>query len=278
MAEPSLQAEAQRALAFGEQRFLAGDIAGAKQWAGYANYLAPGLPATGQALVAYDVHSAAADADDWHAVLCLPPPHHQQLDITHDVIKRQHRRLCLLVHPDKNPSAAADGAFKLVQAAYNALSSTTYLPPDRSWSWEEEPIRFWQDAPDDVTPPPEAPKQPPIARPTPCSSASPPPADPDADGVTPAPGHEQTPSPTAGSGHGHTALLEEAPPGSRSPPCRAAPTPAGTPERPPHGQSCPLLPYCLFCRSYEGGQRGDDFFLFPCMGFSFSNRDQWTTN
>ena len=35
-------------------------------------------------------------------------------------IKWQHRRpLCLAVHPDKNPSAAADGAFKVVQAAYD---------------------------------------------------------------------------------------------------------------------------------------------------------------
>ncbi|CAD6213347.1 unnamed protein product [Miscanthus lutarioriparius] len=41
--------------------------------------------------------------------------------LTHDDIKKQHRRLCLLVHPDKNPSAAADGAFKLIQAAWHAL-------------------------------------------------------------------------------------------------------------------------------------------------------------
>jgi len=58
----------------------------------------------------------AADPD-LYAVLDLNPGG----GVTHDDIKKQHRRLCLLVHPDKNPCAAADGAFMLVQAASHAL-------------------------------------------------------------------------------------------------------------------------------------------------------------
>lgn len=68
-----------------EQRFLAGDIAAR------------------QAMRAARAQPRAA-----------PPTGHR------NGIKWQHRRpLCLAVHPDKNPSAAADGAFKVVQAAYD---------------------------------------------------------------------------------------------------------------------------------------------------------------
>ncbi|CAN6358412.1 unnamed protein product [Urochloa humidicola] len=170
MAEPDLEAQAQRALAFAEQRFLAGDVAGARHHARRALDLAPGLPGAEQALVAYDVHAAAAAGaslglgalPSWYAVLFLPMPHHPLLQpsggvVTHDDVKRQHRRLCLLVHPDKNTSAAADGAFKLVQAAYAALLPIHPPPPPR----DEERIHFWQEAKHDEIAPPRPQRQPP---------------------------------------------------------------------------------------------------------------------
>jgi hypothetical protein len=226
-----LEAQAQRAMAFAEQCFLAGDIAGARRCAQYALHTAPGLPGAEQALVAYDVHAAAAarggssTAPDWYAVLGLPRPQRLQLPdvldaVTRDAIKAQHRRLCLLVHPDKNLSAAADGAFKLVQVAYDALSATPRPAATDRPAWEEELFCFWQTADDDMTPPAAAPKQAPIVRPKPRQAAPP-----------PAP--EQI-------------LLLPAP---RQPPVYRSPPP-----RP----SCPLSPYCLFCRLHTaaGAQEG----------------------
>jgi len=111
--------QARRAQALAEKCFLAGNVHGARQWMQSAARLAPGLPGAARVAAAYDVHAAAARGppECWYAVLGLRQP------VTHDDVKRQHRRLCLLVHPDKNPCAAADGAFKLVHAAWEALSA-----------------------------------------------------------------------------------------------------------------------------------------------------------
>ncbi|CAN6292894.1 unnamed protein product [Urochloa humidicola] len=131
---------ARKAQALAEKCFLAGNVHGARQWMQSAVRLAPELPGTAQIVAAYDVHAAAAGRrapDCWYAVLGL----HQQPGggggVTHDDVKRQHRRLCLLVHPDKNPCSAADGAFKLVQAAWDALSARhppgAAAPPPPPW-------------------------------------------------------------------------------------------------------------------------------------------------
>ncbi|PUZ38214.1 hypothetical protein GQ55_9G178800 [Panicum hallii var. hallii] len=123
----SKEEQARRAQALAEKCFLAGNVHGARQWMQSAARLAPGLPGTARVAAAYDVHAAAAAArggpDCWYAVLGLRPSGGGGPRVTHDDVKRQHRRLCLLVHPDKNPCAAADGAFKLVQAAWQALSA-----------------------------------------------------------------------------------------------------------------------------------------------------------
>ncbi|CAN6298743.1 unnamed protein product [Urochloa humidicola] len=130
MAESSKEEQARnfrKALALAEKCFLAGNVPAARQWIQSAARLAPCLPGVAQAAAAYDVHAAAAARRpvDWYAVLGLTTqPRSSAGDVlVHDDVKRQHRRLCLLVHPDKNPSAAADGAFKFVQAAWEALSA-----------------------------------------------------------------------------------------------------------------------------------------------------------
>ncbi|EER93918.1 hypothetical protein BDA96_01G199700 [Sorghum bicolor] len=122
MADSSVEKEkeeqARKAHALAEKCFLAGNVSAARQWMQSAVRLAPDLPGTPQIVAAYDVHAAAARSTrNWYAVLDLKPGR----SLTHDDIKKQYRRLCLLVHPDKNPSAAADGAFKLIQAAWDAL-------------------------------------------------------------------------------------------------------------------------------------------------------------
>nr|CAD1829396.1 unnamed protein product [Ananas comosus var. bracteatus] len=62
---------------------------------------------------------APVGGTDWHAVLDVPPT------AGTDAIKKKFKRLCLLTHPDKNPSVAADGAFKLVVRAWDAISSSS---------------------------------------------------------------------------------------------------------------------------------------------------------
>ena len=112
-----------------EALFLAGDVRAAHLMAQRAQTLSPALPGVASALAAYAVHAAAANRGgrpDWRAVLGLGRAR-EPLDAglsEHDVIRRQFRRMSLLVHPDKNPSAAAEGAFKLLRQACDTLSAT----------------------------------------------------------------------------------------------------------------------------------------------------------
>ncbi|CAD6205623.1 unnamed protein product [Miscanthus lutarioriparius] len=134
--EEEKEEQARKAHALAEKCFLAGNVLAARQWMQSAVRLAPDLPGTPQIVAAYDVHAAAARSSptDWYAVLGLNPGGG---GVTHDDIRKQHRRLCLLVHPDKNPCAAADAAFMLVQAASHALLAkhpppgTAAPPPQR---------------------------------------------------------------------------------------------------------------------------------------------------
>lgn len=153
---PSKEEMARKARIKAEESFLAGNVYGAKQWVQSAVRLAPDLAGNAQAAAAYNVHAAAARTPpDWYAVLELPDP--RSAGITHDAVKRQHRKLCLLVHPDKNASKAAGSAFKLVQDAFDALSARH--PPSAS---APAPPPVWPARPPD--PPPSKP-QPPRPRP-----------------------------------------------------------------------------------------------------------------
>ena len=105
MAEANRE-EAERACRRAEEHFLAGNVAGARRLAGKAQRLFPSLPGVANAVAAYAVH---ASAPDWHAVLGVDRP------ASAVAVKRQFRRLSLLVHPDKNRSPAAEGAFKLLR-------------------------------------------------------------------------------------------------------------------------------------------------------------------
>ncbi|KAL6661920.1 hypothetical protein ACP70R_001304 [Stipagrostis hirtigluma subsp. patula] len=199
---------ARKARALAEKSFLAGNVYGAQQWMQSAAKLAPNLHGNAQAAAAYDVHAAArrrhGGAPDWYAVLGLPHPASGAV-LTHDAIKRQHRSLCLLVHPDKNPSAAADGAFKLVQAAWDALS--TRHPPAGTGAAAPAPPPTRAPAP-----PPRPPDPQPQPRPRPQVVQMPRRAAPPTAGYTytraaqpergrhapPPPPSRRSPSPTAG--------------------------------------------------------------------------------
>ncbi|CAL4917617.1 unnamed protein product [Urochloa decumbens] len=168
MAESSKEEQARRAQALAEKCFLAGNVSAARHWMLSAARLAPALPGVAQAAAAYDVHAAAARGRpvDWYAVLGLPQPRSSSggagaVVLAHDDIKRQHRRLCLLVHPDKNPSAAADGAFKLVHAAWEALSARHPTSDDDTAAAAAAPTQPAR------RPPPRPPDPPPRRTPAP---------------------------------------------------------------------------------------------------------------
>ncbi|GJM97187.1 hypothetical protein PR202_ga14094 [Eleusine coracana subsp. coracana] len=67
---------------------------------------------------------------------------------THEEIKKQYRRLCLVLHPDKNRSAAAEGAFKLIHQAWEHLSAHHKPggPPLPCTTEPDEPDNFWWSA------------------------------------------------------------------------------------------------------------------------------------
>ncbi|XP_066311671.1 uncharacterized protein [Miscanthus floridulus] len=114
--------EAEKAFRSAEERFLVDDLDGALRVVRNAKRHLASLPALESALAAYEVHAAARGGRNcWYAVLGVGQP--EPVTHDHDAIKKRYRRLCLVLHPDKNRSAAADGAFKLLQRAWEVLSA-----------------------------------------------------------------------------------------------------------------------------------------------------------
>ncbi|CAJ1976187.1 unnamed protein product [Sphenostylis stenocarpa] len=114
--------EAVRARQMAEARMQRGEFVEALRFAAKAKKLYADVENITQILTVCEVHNAAhkklsASADmDWYAIL--------QIEKLADeaVIKKQYRRLALLLHPDKNKFAGAEAAFKLIGQANGVLS------------------------------------------------------------------------------------------------------------------------------------------------------------
>eukprot|EP00250_Pteridium_aquilinum_P024310 c2888_g1_i1 orf=876-2162(+) len=113
--------EALRSLRLAEQKFLQLDLIGAKKFALKAQYLFPDLEGLPQLMSMLDVHIVAQQKVDgvevnWYRIL--------QTDATADeaTIRKQYRKLALILHPDKNKAIGAEGAFKLISEAWRVLS------------------------------------------------------------------------------------------------------------------------------------------------------------
>ncbi|KAJ4708916.1 DnaJ [Melia azedarach] len=78
----------------------------------------PHLPNIEEYFTAYKVHELAAKKSTWYELLAITDP-----EVDTSIIRRQYKRLALMLHPDKNPSVAADGAFKLIQSALDVLTN-----------------------------------------------------------------------------------------------------------------------------------------------------------
>lgn len=113
--------EAIRALDIAEKKMQNNDFTGALKIAKKAQRLFPQLENISQLLTVCEVHCSAENKIggselDWYGIL--------QVEQTVDVltIKKQYRKLALLLHPDKNKFAGAEAAFKLIGEANRVLT------------------------------------------------------------------------------------------------------------------------------------------------------------
>ncbi|KDP29917.1 hypothetical protein JCGZ_18486 [Jatropha curcas] len=114
--------EALRAKEIAEKRFFEKDFAGAKNYALKAKSLCPGLEGISQMVATFEVYIASEvkcnGEIDYYSVLGLKP------SADRDAVKKQYRKMAVLLHPDKNKTVGADGAFKLVSEAWTMLSDS----------------------------------------------------------------------------------------------------------------------------------------------------------
>ncbi|CAK8544717.1 unnamed protein product [Lathyrus sativus] len=113
--------EALRAKEIAENKLQTGDFAGALKFASKARQLFPDTQNITQIITICEVHSAAQNklftSDmDWYGILLT------EKFAEEATIKKQYRKLALLLHPDKNKSAGAEAAFKLIVEANRVLS------------------------------------------------------------------------------------------------------------------------------------------------------------
>ncbi|KAM5561393.1 hypothetical protein ABKV19_022145 [Rosa sericea] len=113
--------EAIRAMQLSEEKMQLNDFAGARKLAQTAQRLCPELQNISQLLTACEVHCSAENKIagcemDWYGILQV-----QQSD-NDESIKKQFRKLALLLHPDKNKFAGAEAAFKLIMDANRVLA------------------------------------------------------------------------------------------------------------------------------------------------------------
>ncbi|KAM0020165.1 putative DnaJ domain, Chaperone J-domain superfamily [Helianthus debilis subsp. tardiflorus] len=115
--------EAKRAKEIAEIKFSSKDIMGAKKFALKAQTLYPDLDGISQMIATLDIYIAAEnktnDESDFYGILGVSP------FADDDTVRKHYRKLALFLHPDKNKSIGADGAFKYISEAWSLLSDRT---------------------------------------------------------------------------------------------------------------------------------------------------------
>ncbi|KAK1295453.1 hypothetical protein QJS10_CPA16g00926 [Acorus calamus] len=115
--------EALRAKEIAERKFTTKDVGGAKKFALKAQTLYPALDGITQMLATLDIYISAErkinGENDWYSILGA------NSSADEETVKKQYRKLALLLHPDKNKSIGAEGAFKLISEAWSVLSDRT---------------------------------------------------------------------------------------------------------------------------------------------------------
>ncbi|KAK2444262.1 hypothetical protein QL285_015302 [Trifolium repens] len=115
--------EAVRAKEIAERKFSEREYIGSKKFALKAQNLYPDLEDISQFLTTIDIYISAENKVsgemDWYGILGVSP------FADEETVRKQYRKLALTLHPDKNKSLGAEGAFKLVSEAWSLLSDKT---------------------------------------------------------------------------------------------------------------------------------------------------------
>ncbi|KAG9152792.1 hypothetical protein Leryth_026345 [Lithospermum erythrorhizon] len=117
--EPNVP-EALKAKAYAEKHFAEGDFTGARKYALKAQMICPQLEGISQMVATFGVYTASEvrinGEIDLYGILGLEPSADKSR------VKKQYKKMAVLLHPDKNKSVGADGAFKYVSDAWTVLS------------------------------------------------------------------------------------------------------------------------------------------------------------
>ncbi|KAA8538177.1 hypothetical protein F0562_027785 [Nyssa sinensis] len=123
MEENTNRVEAIRLLGIAEKLLQGKDLSGSRDFAILAQETEPLIDGSDQILAVADVLLASEkrinNHHDWYAILQV-----ERREDDLEVIKKQYRRLALLLHADKNKFAFADHAYKLVADAWAVLSDS----------------------------------------------------------------------------------------------------------------------------------------------------------
>ncbi|KAE9608888.1 putative DnaJ domain-containing protein [Lupinus albus] len=115
--------EAARAKEIAERKFSEREYVGAKKFALKALNLYPALEDLSQFLTTLNIYISAENKIsgemDWYGILGVSP------FADDETVRKQYRKLALTLHPDKNKTLGAEGAFKLVSEAWSLLSDKT---------------------------------------------------------------------------------------------------------------------------------------------------------
>ncbi|CAH8276037.1 unnamed protein product [Arabidopsis lyrata] len=116
----SNEEEAKKAMDIAEKKLSENDYDGAKKFISKAQALYPKLDGLEQVLMMIDVYISATNKingeANWYGILSVDPL------ADDEAVKKQYKKLALLLHPDKNRFNGAEGAFKLVLQAWDLLS------------------------------------------------------------------------------------------------------------------------------------------------------------
>lgn len=121
--------EARRAMEIAEKKLSENDYYGAKKFVNQAQNLYPELGGLNQVLKIVDVYISASTGGrrkDWYGILGLDSI------ADGETVKKQYKKLALLLHPDKNKFNGAEGAFKLILEAFSCLSIQEKKPTKES--------------------------------------------------------------------------------------------------------------------------------------------------